>query len=234
MALISFGASVAGPGHVRDGLPNQDAWGHAAAGGGRVVVAADGLGSKPHAAVGSAAACNAVAEAVRIWLRHQGASKDVLLGLIHLLWRARVEPLSPDTAATTCLFAFMRADGSGLIGQLGDGIVLVLCDGHVRPLRLRDGDDFTNRTRALGVTRQLTAWSIEALEPGERTVILCTDGVADDLLESKHLEFAEWMEREIAVLPAGARWHRLARELRHWPTPHHIDDKTIAVLRSQA
>lgn len=233
MTLISFGASVAGPGHLRDGLPNQDAWAHAALGSGRVVVVADGLGSKPNAAVGSAAACDAVAEAVRIWLRHQGASRDVLLGLIHLLWRVRVEPLSPDSAATTCLFAFMRADGSGLLGQLGDGLVLVLRDGRVRPHQPRD-DDFTNRTRGLGVTRQLAAWNVGVLEPGTRTVILCTDGVSDDLLESKHLEFAEWMNDEIASLPPGPRWRRLAQELRHWPTPHHIDDKTIAVLRSQA
>jgi len=73
---------------------------------------------------------------------------------------------------------------------------------------------------------------VETLAPGDRTVILCTDGVADDLLSDKHRDFAEWVEDELVPLPASTRWRSLATELRTWPTPHHIDDKTLAVIRS--
>ena len=234
MSLTSFGASVIGPGHRRDGLPNQDAWGHASVAGGRVVVVADGLGSKPHSDVGSAAACRAVPEALRAWARHQQASHHVLLGMIHLIWRARLGILEPGTAATTCLFAFLRQDGSGLLGQLGDGLVLVLEGETARAMHQRNSDEFTNQTYALGATRQLGAWHFEELAPADRTIILCTDGVADDLLEARHLDFAHWVDRELVPLPPGSRWRRVARELRDWPTPNHIDDKTLAVIKRQA
>ena len=231
MSLSSFGASVTGPGHLRDGLPNQDAWGHASVAGGRVVVVADGLGSKPHSDKGSAAACRAVPEALRIWTRHPHAAPELLLGMIHMVWRARLGRTPQETAATTCLFAFMREDGSGLLGQLGDGLALVLEGGRVYSHQPRGSADFSNRTRALGVTRQLGAWKLDVLEPAERTVVLCTDGLADDLLADKYTEFAQWVEEDLAPLPAAQRWRRVATELRNWPTPHHIDDKTLAVLR---
>ena len=32
MSIELFGASVRGPAHIRDGLPNQDAWGHSRVG----------------------------------------------------------------------------------------------------------------------------------------------------------------------------------------------------------
>ncbi|PJA56299.1 MAG: protein phosphatase 2C domain-containing protein, partial [Rhodocyclales bacterium CG_4_9_14_3_um_filter_68_10] len=89
-------------------------------------------------------------------------------------------------------------------------------------------------TCALGATRQLGAWHIEVLPPADRTVILCTDGVADDLLEDRYFEFARWVDGELAPLPPGVRWRRVARELRAWPTPNHIDDKTLAVITRQA
>ena len=233
MALTSFGASVAGPGHLRDQLPNQDAWGHASVSGGRVVVVADGMGSKPQADMGSAAACAAVPEALRIWTRHKHAPQQTLLGLIHLIWRARLGALPPEEAATTCIFAYMREDGSGLLGQLGDGQALVLEGKEVRAIHQRDADEFTNQTHALGSTRKLGAWHLETLPPGDRSIILCTDGVADDLLESRYRDFATWVKDELLPLPPGIRWRRVAKELRAWPTPNHIDDKTLAVLQRQ-
>ena len=39
-----------------------------------------------------------------------------------------------------------------------------------------------------------------------------------------------WLKDEIAVLQPVARWRSLQRELTGWPTPRHLDDKTIAVL----
>jgi serine/threonine protein phosphatase PrpC len=234
MGLRCFGASVAGPGHVRDGLPNQDAWSHAAAAGGRVVVVADGMGSRPLADIGARAACGAVPEAVRAWARHPGADASLLLGLVHLFWRARLGSCAPDQAATTCLFAFMRGDGSGVVAQLGDGVILMRDPDGVRPLQERGADSFTNTTLALGITKSIGAWSTRILAPSCRSVVLCSDGVADDLLPDRYRDFVGWLEGEISPLPVATRRRRLARELDRWPTPGHIDDKTLAYLARSA
>ena len=61
-------------------------------------------------------------------------------------------------------------------------------------------------------------------------VVLATDGVADDLLEDRVGDFAHWLVDGFATLSPHRRWTALARELRSWPTPRHIDDKTVAVL----
>lgn len=232
MAHLCFGATVTGPGHLRDGLPNQDAWGHARVAGGQVVVVADGLGSRPHAAKGARAACRAVPEAVRVWSRHEGASMDVLLGLVHLLWRARLGSVEPDTAATTCLFAFLRSDGSGLVAQLGDGLVLQREGDQVEPLQPRGLGGFSNTTCALGVTRSVGAWATRRLDVRDRTLVLCTDGVSDDLLPDRYPELLRWLDTEFASRPPGPRRRGLARALRAWPTPNHLDDKTLALIRT--
>lgn len=234
MALFCFGATVAGPAHLREGRPNQDAWSHTAVAAGHVVVVADGMGSRPLADIGAKAACAAVPEALRTWARHGSTDTSLLLGLVHLLWRARLGDHDPAQAATTCLFAFMRNDGSGIAAQLGDGLILLCDDAGVRPLRTRRDDAFANTTEALGVTNAISAWTTVTLDPATRGVLLCTDGVSDDLLPERHHDFATWVEGEIGSQHPATRWRRLARELREWPTPHHIDDKSVAWLGRQA
>lgn len=234
MALLLFGATVTGPGHLRDGLPNQDAWTNAAVAGGRVVVVADGLGSRPLADVGAQAACDAVPEALRAWSRHPQAATAVLLGLIHLFWRARLGARDPEQASTTCLFAFLRHDGSGLVGQLGDGLVLLGEGGAVVPIKSREAEGFSNSTQALGATRNLGAWTTRELAPGDRSVVLCTDGVSDDLLPERFPEFVRWLEGDLGPRSPAARRRRLTGALRAWPTPNHIDDKTLALIRRQS
>jgi serine/threonine protein phosphatase PrpC len=233
MPIELFGASVPGPAHIVAGLPNQDAWGHTTVRGHRVVVVADGLGSRPKAQDGSKAAVAAVPEALRTWLRHPDAPVEILLGLVHLLWRARLAPSEPEDAATTCLFAAIAPDGSGLVAQLGDGLVLIDDGDEAAPLGQRPDDSFANQTLALGVTRRIGAWHWRRLVPGTRRLMLCTDGVADDLLPDRYPALLDWLEQDLLPLPSQRRWRAMARELRDWPTPRHTDDKTIAFIRSR-
>jgi serine/threonine protein phosphatase PrpC len=226
---VAFGASVAGPAHEAAGVPNQDTWLSSAAAGWRVVAVADGLGSRANASEGSRAACAAAVEAVRAWRRTPAAPLDVLVALVHLLWRARVAPREPSTCATTCLFAALGPDGAGAAAQLGDGLVLVRDGEGLRPLRERPPGDFVNETDALGVTKQTSAWATRGFAPGARSIVLCTDGVADDLLPGKHDEFVAWATNH-AERPPRARGAALRAALRAWPTPAHTDDKTVAVI----
>lgn len=102
--------------------------------------------------------------------------------------------------------------------------------GNTTPLVIRSDDDFANETQALGMTQSLSSWKVKELETGIQSVILCTDGVADDLRHDRYGIFADWLCREIRNMTPRERSKTLARELRSWPTPHHIDDKTIAVV----
>jgi hypothetical protein len=60
--------------------------------------------------------------------------------------------------------------------------------------------------------------------------VLASDGVSDDLRPDRLADFVAWLKDEIAALQPVARWRSLRRELTEWPTPRHLDDKTIAVL----
>lgn len=228
---IAFGASVAGPRHLREGMENQDAWGHRRVGPWRVLVVADGLGSRPHSAAGARAACRVVPKALSIW-RGYGSDPVLLARLIHLLWGAEVAPVAADDAATTCLFAALAADGSGWVGQLGDGLVFIESAGRTRPLRERPADDFTNTTSGLGVSRRVDDWTIERLPAGVKRMMLCTDGVADDLLPNRRAALLEWLATDVYAYAPHRRWRVVQSALRDWPTPGHTDDKTLAVLRT--
>lgn len=225
-----FGATVRGPAHIADGVPNQDSWGRGRAGTAHVVVVSDGMGSRPHSQDGARAACRAVVDAVRQWRRHPDAPVDILLGLVHLLWRARVAPKAPEQCACTCLFAVVEPDGSGVAAQLGDGLVVLRDGTHVSTLATRSGDEFANETAALGVTSRISAWTKLQLDTRPRSVILCTDGVADDLLPDRLGNFVDWLITDVRRAGPTKRRRVLERELREWPTPNHLDDKTIAVV----
>lgn len=225
-----FGASVRGPSHRVDGLPNQDAWAKARVGDYLVAVVSDGMGSRPHAETGSRAACKAVIEAMRVWRRGSNAELELLIALVHVMWRIRVTPLQPQDCACTCLLAAAHRRGGGFAAQLGDGAILLRSPTGVEVVAPERETGFSNETQGLGFTARVSAWRTREFSSEIRSVVLCTDGVAEDLLPESHADFADWLVSDIGRLPAGARWGRLRRELGAWPTPGHTDDKTIAVM----
>jgi hypothetical protein len=230
------GATCIGPGHRAGGKPNQDRWRRFSGSFGLGVVACDGMGSARHAELGAAAACAAVAQAVRLWSASAGAADEDLIRLVELLWAMRVAPLGRRAAATTCLFAVQDGRDEVLLAQLGDGIVLVRgSDAAVAPLAPpREG--FLDQTTGLGISLHNDAWIVRR-HPADSAnlVLLATDGVADDLIADKFGEFVDFFRNEILPLPPATRWRELRRELQYWPTPFHSDDKTIALLwRSDA
>lgn len=231
----AMGASVRGPEHRKDGRPNQDAWLSRLARGTALAVVCDGLGSRPHSAVGSRAACRAVADAVRHWAAGPDAPPELLLRLIHALWNMRVHKTGRDQSATTCLFAVVTNDGRLLLAQLGDGLVMLQTPSGTTTLE-PPTDRFGNATTGLGIAADVREWRFH-LEPnfaGTATILLATDGVADDLVPEKRAEFLNFLVTQYGPRPAAARTRAIAKELRDWPTPRHRDDKTVAVLWNDA
>jgi serine/threonine protein phosphatase PrpC len=226
----SFGASVRGPGHIVTGIPNQDAWAsfHHAWGDG--IVISDGLGSKPFSSIGSNAACRAVEYAAHHCCDKTEIDHNSLSNRIKTNWLSLIEPLESRDCAATCLFAFRLGDGAIHLGMLGDGLAAaVKSNGSVVSLSEDKSQGFSNITTALSLNVSAKDWRhLSLLEEECAAILLCTDGVSDDLenvdgfvkgvIEAHHI---------LAVVNAN---QHIREMLEKWPTPKHSDDKTIACL----
>lgn len=227
----SFGASVIGPGHITAGGLNQDAWSAFHHTWGDGIAVSDGLGSKSLSDYGSVAACRAVEQAVRRFsdATAKGGRTDLLTEILNQ-WLDAIAPLDPRDAAATCLFAFRLGDGLVRLGILGDGCVAaVKSDGSVTALMDDKTTGFSNVTRALTPATDEMHWIVLDVPEAEcAAVVLCTDGVSDDLddVEGFMAGFVKAYEG-LAQMTASRQTHEL---LETWPVPKHADDKTIACL----
>lgn len=231
-----FGASVVGPGHLASGSRNQDAWAHFHRAWGDGIVVSDGLGSKPLSSYGSQAACRSVERASRrfsVASRGAGASENLrsnLLADIRAGWLESIAPLDPQDCSATCLFAFNIGDGILRIGALGDGCAAaVKRDGSVVVIAQEQANGFSNVTDALSPRTREKDWAvIELPEPECQAVVLCTDGISDDLEDIDG--FMTGLVQSFDGLAQITASRRARRLLQAWPVPKHSDDKTIACL----
>jgi serine/threonine protein phosphatase PrpC len=227
-----FGISTRGPKHIYLKEPNQDAWSGRTARSYSLIVVCDGLGSRRESKKGARAACKAVQEAVRSWVKIPNAPIHYLLRLVKLFWEMRISPLNPKDCATTCLFACAFTSGRLIVACLGDGIAAMKSsDGSL--LKVVDrGENFLNHTLALGDHHKLEDWKVLDV-PEFRTgdcVLLATDGIADDLIDERIPEFVDWLTAEFGSLHPQDRYYALRKTIVEWPTPLHQDDKTLALL----
>lgn len=229
-----FGASVRGPEHIRSGLPNQDAFKIRCHVWGDVAVVSDGVGSRPASEYGSKAACRAVVHAARNWSWMNGET-DRLLAEIQKNWLACVKPFPPEKSSATCLFVIRPKQGKMLLGMLGDGLVAVLkTDGAYEELMDHKEENFSNQTTALSPNTQISHWRTSSIEQDECcAVVLCTDGVADDLVPEKKGDFVRNFYEQGQKFAVVTLARALRKMLENWPVPKHSDDKTLVCLCRQ-
>jgi len=227
----SFGASCIGPAHAHAGIPNQDYWSsfHNAWGDG--IVVSDGLGSNSNSDVGSRAVCRSFKVAALKMLSGSLEFSPVQFhGVIKDLWELSVECLGAQTCGATCTYAIRRPEGVIEIGSLGDGCAAVVTEnGRVISLSEDKSDSFSNLTLGLASRTQTTDWKTFRLPESEcRAVLLCTDGVSDDIedIEGFTLNFIA-AHSSLARVAASRRTHEI---LERWPVPKHCDDKTLVCL----
>ncbi len=226
----SFGASVRGPGHIASGTPNQDAWSSFHHIWGDGIVVSDGVGSKPLSNFGSDAACRAVEYAALAFGDRTEINLDFLFNRIRDNWLSLIRPLEPCDCAATCLFAFRLGDGVIHLGMLGDGLATaVRSDGSVVSLSDDKSRGFSNITEALSPNVSTRNWRyLSLLEKDCAAILLCTDGVADDLDNIDG--FVKGVIEAHCTLGAVSANQHIREILENWPTPKHSDDKTIACL----
>jgi len=229
---ISWGASVRGPAHALSGVPNQDAWAARHYRWGDIVAVADGIGSCADADRGAKAACRAVVEAARLRRRLGAAGWHDLTGLIVMLWQMLVAPKEPKECSATCLFVIRERGADTHLGLLGDGLIAACrADGGVDLLMADKRDGFANVTVGLGSDGRSDKWLTRAAPESEHDAfVLCTDGVAEDLVPDRIEAFARELYSHYCSFPDRRRRRDLRRWLGDWPVPGHADDKTIACL----
>jgi hypothetical protein len=92
-------------------------------------------------------------------------------------------------------------------------------------------DSFSNFTNSLQQEFVPDQWETATIESAVcNAVVLCTDGISDDLLQEKEYEFAKEFVREYSKMRVYKRKLKIKRMLHKWPVPGHSDDKTIACL----
>lgn len=221
--------SVRGPAHTREGLPCQDAWLAVAAPRASLAVVCDGMGSRPRSREGSRAATLAVRDAWRLWQRSPVGTLEDLIRIVEAAWRLRLGQVRGEEAATTCLFYAEDGHGRAAQAQLGDGLIARrAADGVVaiHPSR----DEGFGMTHALGTPHSLADWSTAFVEPLalREHLLLATDGVSADLDWARIGDLAAAVPELYGSARNPAR--ELARDLRLWDVPNHLDDKTVLVM----
>lgn len=228
----SWGVSVIGPLHVKAGIPNQDSWLACRYKWGNVVVVSDGLGSKAHSDHGSKAACFAVFEAAKIFQKNPNANIVDILRLIHANWLVKISPYSSSDCSATCLFA-IQIEGTITLGRLGDGMIVALGKTEEKHFILSDNkqDSFSNYTNSLQQEFKPDQWETTTIQSAAcNAVVLCTDGISDDLLPEKQISFAEEIYFTYTKMEQKEIKTDIKQWLNKWPVPGHSDDKTIACL----
>lgn len=222
-------ASVRGPGHLLNGLPNQDACAVLSLKEGMAFIISDGVGSKKHADVGSRAVIQAVTMAIKTWRKFPQAPANHLLRLIHTYWELYVLPYERDDCATTCLFTFIAHDHRCVMGQVGDGVILFKLDGHSYVLHEKE-DDYLNSTIPLHLARR-TDWRIEDFYIEDTfELFMATDGVSEDLVVENRFEYMTHLFEVIQQVETQKKKNQqLKKILKQWKNPYNSDDKSLII-----
>jgi serine/threonine protein phosphatase PrpC len=240
--LVYGAATVRGPGHVRAGRPNDDAFAVFEARGFFFAAVADGVSSARSSTDGARLAVAVAFDTATTKLFHS----DVLS--LHLddamddctnigkeivrTWRnnweqANVDPRDYDA---TLLFAALTPKRS-LFGQIGDGLI-ARCRGGAIDFVAKPNKEFSNRPNSTLASRTADKdfHVVEVLGPPETQIdsfLLMTDGVSDDL--SDPAAFSQYFVNFLNNTPRPWWNIGIERHLSEWPTKSHYDDKTLIV-----
>lgn len=227
-----WGVSRVGPGHRRNGLPNQDAWLLRCMPWGELAVVADGLGSRAMSHQGARAACRAALQAATAHCCTPGnVAAQPLLAALHAAWLENLWPHAVRECATTCVLA-LRSGPLLLLAQLGDGMAVACGRPGKASFLLHAGvTDFANVTECLHERHAPEAWRVASLEAADfGGVVLCTDGIAADLVAGSETAFAAGLLAAGHGSSARTQRREARRWLQDWPVAGHTDDKTIVCM----
>lgn len=227
MKLAATGSTVIGPAHKQDNQPNQDAVIVHGIRKGWCIAVCDGLGSREKSHIGSQKAAQMLRHSLRLQHKNNAITPLQISLLTQSSW---LDLLGRNRRSyeTTCIWAHIRANGTGQAAQIGDGLLLIKADGVFRVISpAREG--FGNQTLSLGQAKTTEWTTIEfRLTKAGDGVLLMTDGISDDLISDQLEGFFDAIFQQLnkSNKRRSKRW--LTKELEEWSTPKHGDDKSIA------
>ncbi len=225
--IILSGASIKGQTHVERKLPNQDSFIIKKKGSGYALSVCDGVGSHKFSKSGSKAACKAVLKTYGLY-RKKEIQKEEIGNTIEKYYKKYVKSKFKKQAGTTCLFAFIYLNGEVVIGQAGDGLILLRVDDKFVAFKNKN-DEFLNDVSCLDCNKNGTSWKIRNLKVDWSNnkriqIVLSTDGISEDIKPDKRETFMDY------IIEKSKEKHGIFKELEKWNVPGSNDDKTVVVF----
>lgn len=223
-------ASVRGPGHIKDNLPNQDFVHVGFSRGFLLVMVCDGLGSHRHSDYGARTLCEIFPDCFLEWSKFKPHDMDDLLRLLQARWLMRTRGYGVETCGCTCQLAILNSKGKGRLAQLGDGMTLVRHGSEVSKF-VEQKSGYGNETMAMGEGNLLPYWKknkVDLSNHGDR-LLMMTDGISEDILPQAEEKFVSTFDLFFGMSRSRGQ-KALTTDLVNWPTPHHLDDKTIVAI----
>lgn len=228
MILAATGSSVIGPSHKQENLPNQDAMMIYGIRGGWCIAVCDGLGSRALSHIGSRTA----AQRVRSTLRQQ-TPEPIPSSSLHTSQKIQQSWLDEFAGnsrpyETTCLWAHVLPNGTGVAAQIGDGLLLIKANKQLHVITSqREGFGNQTQTLAHATANDWATAEFQLSQPGDG-VLLMTDGISDDLIADQLEGFFDVVYQQLKSSTKRRCKQWLTKELEEWTTPKHGDDKSIA------
>ena len=135
-----------------------------------------------------------------------------------------------DKCGSTCQLATINSKGKGWLAQLGDGMTLVKHNEKINVFA-DNKNGFGNETSAMGNYDISPLWRMNKIDlsSSKDRLLMMTDGISEDILPEAIENFVSTFDIFLKSSKKQAQ-KELTNELIHWPTQHHIDDKTIVVI----
>ncbi|PID27391.1 MAG: hypothetical protein CR982_05455 [Candidatus Cloacimonadota bacterium] len=232
----NWGASIKGPSHILNNLPNQDSFIISKSYKGVVAVVADGLGSKRHSEKGSKQACIAVLKAIKCLEKISKKNKHTkildIFPLIHKYWEKPLKRYGVKNCASTCLFTYITTKHI-LTARLGDGMIYLLGKQGNKDIVISDDkeESFSNTTISLASNNAFSRWDIKILRTNQtESIILCSDGISNDIKENAWTNFVKELRKKSLKNSRKKNIKNIKEVLLQWPVKGHSDDKTIVFI----
>jgi hypothetical protein len=215
-------ASVKGILHIKNKIKNQDYAKVKSYKQSIIAVVCDGLGSHKFSHIGSKQACHTVIDVMKKYYNTNIMNNiDRILNDIHKRWLDRLKKYNPKESGTTCLFTYIVKDQL-LVCQLGDGAIFVDNEKAFQ----KDKRLYANETHSLTKTNSIDKWNWKMYNTAS-SVMLCTDGVSEDLKLNKIKVFNEWL---FNLSHRFNKNYMMKKELKNWPNKANGDDKSIIYI----
>ena len=218
---------------------NQDAFriGKDAEKGLAYIIVADGLGSCKFSDEGA----NNIAGIVEDWVLNKLPNyaflsdnvANILIKRMVESWNSSYEMKSSYDYDTTIHVAIFYK-GSILVGGIGDGMILGECDDSSCKDYVDEKDLFSNVTNSMCSINANEMLEFEIIQSDSYSdhvsIIIPTDGIADDLIPEKKLTLPGYFLEAIKHNGIDGLQNELQDWIPDWETESHSDDKTLCYL----